>query len=37
MGAFTDLEVWKKARLLRIAITQLVISFPNDEKYRLTD
>jgi four helix bundle protein len=37
MGAFTDLEVWKKARLLRNNITQLVKSFPNDEKYRLAD
>jgi four helix bundle protein len=37
MGAFTDLEVWKKARLLRNNVTQLVKSFPNDEKYRLTD
>src|SRR5271165_2045189 len=37
MGAFTDLEVWKKSRLLRNAIAELVKSFPNDEKYRLTD
>ncbi|MGZ3756820.1 MAG: four helix bundle protein [Mucilaginibacter sp.] len=37
MGAFTDLEVWKKARLLRNAITELTKSFPNEEKYRLTD
>ena len=37
MGAFTDLEVWKKARVLRNIITELVKSFPGDEKYRLTD
>jgi four helix bundle protein len=37
MGAFTDLEVWKKSRLLRNAVTELVKSFPAEEKYRLTD
>ncbi len=37
MGAFTDLEVWKKARVLRNNIAELVKSFPNDEKYRLTE
>ena len=37
MGAFTDLEVWKKARLLRNAITELVKLFPAEERYRLTD
>jgi len=37
MGAFTDLEVWKKSRLLRNSITELVKSFPVEEKYRLTD
>lgn len=37
MGNFTDLEVWKKARMLRNNITELVKSFPSDEKYRLTD
>jgi len=37
MGAFTDLEVWKKARMLRNNITELVKTFPTDEKYRLTD
>jgi four helix bundle protein len=37
MGAFTDLEVWKKARLLRNNITELVKVFPAEEKYRLTD
>ena len=37
MGAFTDLEVLKKSRILRNTITEIVKSFPNDEKYRLTD
>ena len=37
MGAFTDLEVWKKSRILRNNITELVKSFPGEEKYRLTD
>jgi four helix bundle protein len=37
MGAFTDLEVWKKSRLLRNNIAELVKIFPNEEKYRLTD
>ena len=37
MGAFYELEVWKKARLLRNAIAGLVKSFPSEEKYRLVD
>jgi len=37
MLSFTDLEVWKKARVLRNNITDLVKSFPADEKYRLND
>ncbi len=37
MLSFTDLEVWKKARALRNNITDLVKSFPVDEKYRLND
>jgi four helix bundle protein len=37
MNSFTDLEVWKKARILRNNITDLVKSFPAEEKYRLTD
>jgi four helix bundle protein len=37
MGAFTDLEVWKKSLVLRNAITELVKLFPAEEKYRLTD
>ena len=34
---FAELEVWKKARLLKNEIFNLVKSFPPDEKYRLTD
>ena len=37
MKAFTDLEVWKKSRLLRTNISELTKSFPNEEKYRLSD
>ncbi|HEY8782269.1 MAG TPA: four helix bundle protein [Mucilaginibacter sp.] len=37
MNSFTDLDVWKKARLLRNNIFALVKSFPADEKYRLDD
>ena len=37
MASFTDLEVWKKSRLLRNAIRELARSFPAEEKYRLTD
>jgi len=34
---FTDLDVWKKARLLRNNISSLTKNFPPAEKYRLTD
>ncbi len=37
MNSFTDLEVWKKARILRNNIFSLVKSFPAEEKYRLVD
>jgi len=37
MISFTDLDVWKKARILRNNITELVKQFPGDEKYRLSD
>jgi four helix bundle protein len=37
MNSFTDLEVWKKARILRNNITDLVKTFPVEEKYRLAD
>ena len=34
---FTELEVWKKARLLKNEISELTKAFPVEEKYRLTD
>lgn len=37
MRAFTDLEAWKKVRLLRNNISSLTKSFPAEERYRLTD
>jgi four helix bundle protein len=37
MNSFTDLEVWKKSRILRNNIFNLVKAFPTEEKYRLTD
>ncbi len=33
---FEDLDCWKKARRLRIKISELVKTFPNDEKFGLT-
>ena len=35
--SFTDLDVWKNARKLKIRIWSLVKTFPVDEKFRLTD
>ena len=35
--SFTELEVWKKARVLKNEIFELVKSFPPEEKFRLTD
>lgn len=37
MDGFEDLETWKKCRKLRIEVFKLVRSFPDEEKYRLTD
>jgi len=37
MNSFTDLDAWKKARVLRNNIADLIKSFPLDEKYRLSD
>jgi four helix bundle protein len=34
---FTDLEVWKKARQLKIELSQLTKAFPSEEKFRLKD
>ena len=35
--SFTELEVWKKARALKVEIRELTTSFPTEERYRLTD
>ncbi len=35
--SFTDLDVWKSARKLKIRIWHLVKAFPTEEKYRLCD
>ena len=37
MNSFTDLEVWKKSRILRNKISELVKPFPSDERFRLVD
>ncbi|GAB2984827.1 four helix bundle protein [Mucilaginibacter puniceus] len=37
MKGFTELDAWKKSRILRNEIFELVKSFPNEEKYRLAD
>jgi len=35
--SFTELEVWKKARILKNEIFELSKAFPLEEKYKLTD
>ena len=35
--SFTELEVWKKARILKNEIFELTKSFPSEEKFRLSD
>ncbi|PIV61918.1 MAG: four helix bundle protein [Bacteroidetes bacterium CG02_land_8_20_14_3_00_31_25] len=37
MNSFEELEVYKKARELKIKISELVKHFPAEEKYRLVD
>ncbi len=37
MRGFTELDAWKKSRVLRNEIYELVRSFPAEEKYRLVD
>lgn len=34
---FTDLNVWKQARLLKLEIYELIKQFPNEEKYDLVN
>ena len=36
-ATFEDLEVWQKSRELRRGISSLVKTFPEEEKYKLTD
>ena len=36
-ATFEDLDVWKKARVLRKDISKLVKGFPKEEKYKLVD
>jgi four helix bundle protein len=35
--SFTELEVWKKARVLKNEVMELTKCFPNEEKFRLAD
>lgn len=35
--SFEELEVWKAARALKLAVRELTNTFPPEEKYRLTD
>jgi four helix bundle protein len=35
--SFEELEVWKAARELKLAVRTLTKTFPPEEKYRLTD
>ena len=35
--SFEELDVWKRARLLKIDIFQLMKTFPADEKFKLCD
>ncbi|GAB3426719.1 four helix bundle protein [Niabella aquatica] len=35
--SFEDLEVWKRARIVKKEVSALVKSFPEEEKFRLTD
>ena len=35
--SFTELEVWKQARSFKNEVKELTITFPSDERFRLTD
>ena len=37
MASFTELDVWKMARSIRMQVRELTACFPVDEKFRLTD
>ncbi len=34
---FEELEVWKKARELKVEVAEIIKTFPAEEKYRLAD
>ena len=36
-GDFRDLEVWQHCKIIRVEIWNLCKTFPNDEKFRLSD
>jgi 23S rRNA-intervening sequence protein len=35
--SFTELDVWRKARVLKNELKEIADKFPAEEKYRLTD
>jgi four helix bundle protein len=37
MASFTELETWKQARKIRIIASKLARTFPQEEKFRLSD
>jgi len=37
MASFTELEVWKHSRKIRVLVSGVVKKFPIEEKYRLAD
>jgi len=37
MRSFTELDAWKKSRILRNDIFELAKSFPSEEKYKLSN
>ena len=37
MASFTELETWKQSRKIRNFVSDLVKTFPGEEKFRLTD
>ncbi len=37
MASFTDLDVWKKVREIRVYISAMVKTFPKEETLRLSD
>jgi hypothetical protein len=35
MASFTELEIWKQARKIRIIVANMVKYFPSEKKFRL--